>query len=80
MLTLGMSKSRKNTLGVFGASLGLLRGPFEPLLVPFGVLLGHFGGPWAPLGITLEHFGVIWVRFGSLLGYLESHMEILGII
>ena len=80
MLTLGMSKSRKITLGVFGVSLGLIWGPFGSLLDPFGVLWGHFGGPWVPLGVTLEHFGIIWDGFGSLLGYLESHMEIWGII
>ena len=46
----------------------------------FGSLLGHFGGPWAPLGTTLEHFGMTWDEFRSLLGYLESQMEIWDVI
>ena len=39
----------------------------------FGVTLAVLGPPWGPLWSTLA-------SFGSLLGYLEFHMEVWGVI
>ena len=69
MLTLGMSKTRKNRVGCIWGVFGINLGSLWSLLGPFGVTLAVLEPPWGPLRSTLASFRM---PFGTLLGYLCS--------